>query len=309
MAEFSPTLSTTLIIDGVSYGFLPHPVLPDEVYKVVREQATTYQLRRKADGTFWALKISSPGYRSPQIEQKTYQICRYAHLPGLQVARRTCLTRFKFPDLISLYPDLEYAVLMPWIEGKTWAGCMDDAASSASYTRQYAQDLALTVAHALWTLEANHITHADIAGDNVIILNTRCVELIDLENLYEHGSPLPEQPSRGWQGYQHRNMDARGNCRPEGDRYAGAILLTEILTWWKPLIRALTDGDALFQIRSEDDSSGVLMRRLKAVRSTLREISPGLQYLFDQAWNSPDLAVCPDFATWVMYLLDARRTS
>ncbi|HEY7417675.1 MAG TPA: hypothetical protein VH593_21005 [Ktedonobacteraceae bacterium] len=308
MAEFSPNVSTTLLIDGVLYGFLPHPVLLDEVYKVVREQATTYQLRRKADNTLWALKVSNPGYRHPQIEQKTYQICRYAHLPGLQVASRTCLTKFKFPDLISLYPDLEYAVLMPWIAGKTWAGCIDDAATSATYTQQFAQELALTVAHTLWTLEANHITHSDIAGDNIIILGVKHIELIDLENLYEHGSPLPEQPSRGWQGYQHRNMDARGNCRPEGDRYAGAILLTEILTWWKPLVRALTDGDSLFQLQNED-SSGVLMRRLKAVRSTLREISPGLQYLFDQAWNSYDLAACPDFATWVMYLLDARRTS
>ncbi|HZO76292.1 MAG TPA: hypothetical protein VFB60_29105 [Ktedonobacteraceae bacterium] len=305
MTEFSPHCSMTLIINTLPYEFLPHPLLADEVYKVVREQAVTYQLRRQVDNTLWALKVSNPGYRSPQIERKTEQLRRYVHLSGLQVARRICLTRSRFPELISLHPGLEYALLMPWIEGKTWAGYMDDAAASANYTQQDAQELALTTAHVLWSLETNHLVHADIAGDNVIIINFRHIELIDLENLCEQGSTLPGQPSRGWQGYQHPNLDERGNCRPEGDRYAGAMLLTEMLTWWKPLVRALTDGDALFQFRDREPPE-VLTRRLKVVRSALREISPGLQYLFDQAWNSSDLEICPDFATWVMYLLNAR---
>lgn len=305
MVEFRPDLSTRLLIHSSYYEFLPHPVLPGEVYRVLREQATTYQLHRYPDNTLWALKVSTPGYRDSRTVQKTEYLQQFQTLPGLRAASRVCLTRAMFPDVISLYPALEFAVLMPWIQGPTWAGFMDDANISASYTMQQAQELALTMAHTLWSLEANHLTHTDIAGDNVVVLTPRRIELIDLDGLYSHSSPLPPKPSRGWRGYQHRNLDQRGNCRPDGDHYAGAILLTEMLTWWKPLVRALTDGDSFFQLGGQEQPE-ILTRRLKAVRSTLREVSPGLQQLFDRAWNSADLSECPDFATWVMALLQAR---
>jgi hypothetical protein len=305
MTEFRPDLSTKLLIHSSTYEFLPHPVLPDEVHQILREQATTYQLRRSTDNTLWALKVSNPGYRDPQIVQKTETLQQFQHLPGLHAAKRLCLTRTMFPELLSTYPALEFAVLMPWIQGLTWAGLMDDASISAAYTKPQAQELALTLAYTLWNLETNHVTHTDIAGDNVIVVHPKRIELIDIDGLYSHGTPIPPQPSRGWRGYQHPRLDQRGNCRPEGDRYAGAILLTEILTWWKPLVRALTDGDSLFQLGYQEPSE-TLTLRLKAVRATLREISPGLPQLFDRAWNSADLGECPDFALWVMALLQAR---
>jgi hypothetical protein len=305
MTEFRPDLSTKLLIHSSTYEFLPHPVLPDEVHQILREQATTYQLRRSTDKTLWALKVSNPGYRDPQTVQKTEALQQFQHLPGLHAANRLCLTRTMFPEPLSTYPALEFAILMPWIQGLTWAGFMDDASISAAYTRQQAQELALTLAYTLWNLEAHHVTHTDIAGDNVIVLHPRRIELIDIDGLYSHGMPVPPQPSRGWRGYQHPHLDQRGNCRPEGDRYAGAILLTEILTWWKPLVRALTDGDSFFQLGDQEPSETMTLR-LKAVRATLREISPGLLQLFDRAWNSADLAECSDFATWVMALLQAR---
>lgn len=305
MIEFRPDLMTRLLIHSSYYEFLPHPVLPGEVHRVLREQATTYQLRRYPDNTQWALRVCNPGYRETQIVQKTEYLQQFQNLPGLRAANRICLTKAAFPELLSMYPALEFAVLMPWILGPTWAGFMDDANISASYTMQQALELALTMSHTLWSLETSHLTHTDVAGDNVVVINPRRVELIDLDGLYSHGMPLPPKPSRGWRGYQHRNLDQRGNCRPEGDRYAGAILLTEMLTWWKPLVRALTDGDSFFQLGNQEQPE-LLTRRLKAVRATLREISPGLQQLFDRAWNSASPAECPDFAMWVMALLQAR---
>jgi hypothetical protein len=305
MTEFRPGLATRLLIHSSSYEFLPHPVLPGEVNQVVREQATTYQLCRYPDKTLWALKVSNPGYRDPQVVQKTEYLQQFQSLPGLRSANRFSLTRAMFPELIGMYPSLELAILMPWIQGPTWAGFMDDANISASYTMQQALELALTLAYTLWSLETHHVTHTDIAGDNVIVINPRRIELIDIDGLYTYGAPVPPKPSRGWRGYQHRHLDQRGNCRPDGDRYSGAILLTEILTWWKPLVRALTDGDSFFQLGDQEQPE-ILTRRLKAVRATLRELSPGLQQLFDRAWGSTDLSECPDFATWVMGLLQAR---
>lgn len=247
MTVFAPALSTQLMIGKVVYEFTPHPVIPGEVHKIVREQAITYQLRKHSDNTLWALKVANPGYRTLLIEKKTELLTQYRHLPGFLVANRVCLTRAKFPELIAANPGLEFAVLMPWLQGKTWAGFMDDPQVSANYTREQALDVALAMAHILWSMETHHVTHTDISGDNVMILNFRHVELIDIDGLYIHGMPLPEQPSRGWRGYQHRQLDMRGNCRPDGDRFGGAILLTEMLTWWKPLVRALTEGESLFQ--------------------------------------------------------------
>lgn len=305
MLDFCPALSTRLLIHAHPYEFLPHPVLPEEVQRVVRERTTIYQLRRYSDGTLWALKVSNPGYRDPSLVQKTEFIQQFQHLPGLRVANRLCLTREMFPELIATYPSLEFALLMPWIQGPTWAGFMDDANMSASYTMQQALELALTLAYTLWTLESSGLTHTDISGDNVIVLSPKRIEFIDIDGLYIHGSPVPLQPSRGWRGYQHYNLDQRGHCRPEGDRYAGAVLLTEILTWWKPLVRALTEGDSLFQF-SGPGQTELLKSSLKVVRTTLREIHPSLRELFVRAWGAADLADCPDFSTWVKALLQAR---
>lgn len=305
MTDFRPTLATRLLIQASFYDFLPHPIIPNEVHCILRDRATIYQLRRLSDETLWALKVSNPGYRDPQVVQQTERLLQFSHLPGLHTAQRLCLTRTTCAELLNAYPALEWAILMPWIQGPTWAGFMDDAALSATYTRQQAQDLALTLAYTLWNLETNHLTHTDIAGDNVIVLNPKRVEFIDIDGLYLHGTPLPAQPSRGWRGYQHRQMDQRGNCRAEGDRYAGAILLTEILTWWNPLVRALTDGDSFFQL-GEQEAPDQLRRRLKAVRMVLRDIHPDLRQMFLRAWNSEDQADCPNFASWVMALLRAR---
>jgi hypothetical protein len=305
MTEFRPDLRTKLRIYSEYYEFLPHPVLSGETHQIVREQATIYQLRRSLDQTLWALKVSNPGYRNAQIVQKTEYLRQFQHLPGLRTADRLCLTKAIVPELLSTHPSLEFAVLMPWILGPTWAGFMDDANRTAYYKKEDAIELALTMAHALWCLEANHVTHTDIAGDNVIVLGPRRIELIDIDGLYAYGSLVPPKPSRGWRGYQHRYLDQRGNCRPEGDRYGGAILLIEMLTWWKSLVRATIEGESFFQL-GEQEQPEPLHRRLRAIRATLKEIDPSLHFLFDRAWNSADLAECPDFATWVMALLQAR---
>ncbi len=310
MTDFCPTLGTQLTIELDTYEFLPHPhpTLFGDVHKIVRNQATTYQLRNRRDQTLWALKVTNVGYRGPHIARATNILIHYLKQPGLLVGHRNCLTKTTHPELIATYPALEYAVLMPWVTGQSWTGFMADPVASANYTRSQALELALTTAHVLWNLEAHHLTHTDIAGDNVMVLNFKRVELIDIEGLYIHGTPLSAQPSRGWRGYQHPRLDQRGNCRPEGDRFAGAILLTEMLTWWRSLIRATTPNtyDSLFQSWDQEPRTA-LEDRLKVIRSTLWRIHPCLRDLFDQAWYSSDLAQCPDLGAWTMYLLQAQR--
>jgi hypothetical protein len=305
---FLPDMHTKLDIGDDTYHFLPHPVIPDEVNKIVRAQTTTYQLKKKADKSLWALKVPNPGAIDPTIVQTVSMQNSYRHLPGLSVANRVCLQKALFPALIAAYPALEYAILMPWLSGRTWAGFMDDETLSSQYSIEQSRELALTTAYALWNLEKNNLAHTDIAGDNVIIFGPRHIEFIDLEGLYVKGMPPVAQPSKGWRGYQHPRLDTRGQSCLEGDRFAGAILLTEMLTWWNPLVRALTDGEALFESRQQESREEMNLR-LRAVRQTLRNMHQGLQILFDQAWYSLNLARCPDFYSWMMCLMQLRWDS
>jgi hypothetical protein len=308
----------------------PHPRFSGEVQKVPRERTTIYQLQNVRDKKLCALKVMHQSYRKRRIKKTTNMLRRYMHMSGLFVARRTCLTKQQYPELIAEYPELEYAVLMPWLTGQTWAGLMDNPAASANYTRAYAIQLALKTADILWNLEKRSLAHTDIAGDNVVLLDCNKVELIDIESLYSertgwlgefdawrnrlrafiesHRSRFRSTlPSGGTPGYQHPHLDHRGQRRLEGDRFAGAILLTEMLTWWNPLVRAQTDDryDSLFQ-SYEMESPATWERRLQVIRKTLRDIHPGLCDLFDQAWNSSDLAECPEFAKWKECLCQAQ---
>src|SRR5206468_1547819 len=101
--------------------------------------------------------------------------------------------------------------------------------------------------------------------------------------------------------YQHRRLGRHGQWSLYGDRFAGAILLTEMLTWWNPLVRAQTPRNAatLFLPEELQRPAGP---RWQIVRDVLWSLDPTLLSLFDQAWGSLHLKDCPDFATWLSSL-------
>jgi len=308
VTTFSPCVSTSLLVLSNFYEFVHHPHFPDddqEVFVIEGGEALLYQLRERMSGTLYALKVMKPAYRTEQCARVAAALASYKDIPGLFLSHRICFTKARCSDLIAAFPDLEYATLMPWLAGKTWAGLLLDQAASARYTRAKAYNLALVTANVLWQLEAHNLAHTDIAGGNVVISpNFKQVELLDVEGLYMPDTPIPTWRSQGSPGYQHRNPDQRGQWRPEGDRFAGAILLTEMLTWWNPLVRAQTpdEAESLFQ---PQELQTIDFPRWHAVRNTLWSMSPYLLQLFDQAWASPDLSQCPDFGSWAMCLFAA----
>lgn len=310
MTDFHPHRNMTLSIDQTYYGFMPHPYFPDdeEVFSIEGGEALIYQVRDLATKRLYALKVSKPSYRGEHIARATAVLAKYKNIPGLSLGKRICFTKAKYPQLTTQYPDLEYAVLMPWLPGRTWAGFMIDGAVSSWYTRHqaYAYGLALSTAQVLWNLEAYHLAHTDIAGGNIMLSSDlKQVELLDIEGIYMHGAPTPKLRSQGSPGYQHRNPDNRGQWRPDGDRFAGAILLTEMLTWASPYVRALTpdNAESLFQAK---ELQGDKTKRWEAVRIALLDSCPAVLPLFVQAWESSDITQCPDFATWTWTLIHAR---
>ena len=310
MAELHPYPGLTLAIGPACYAFVPHPLFPadvGEVYAIEGGEAIVYQVQDLTNGSLWALKVSKPSYRGADIVRSAAALSTYATLPGLYLGNRVCLTKAAYPDLIATYPTLEYAVLMPWLSGRTWAGfLLDRAAAERAYAARQALDLALAAAHVFWDLEAHHMAHTDIAGTNVVLApDLRRVELLDLEHLYIPDGPAPTQRIGGTPGYQHRNLGEQGQWCAEGDRFAGALLLTELLTWWDPEVRRLTPegAESLFQPAELQEIGGA---RWQAVRDALWTICPPALDLFDHVWASYDLAHCPELSAWALCLIQMR---
>jgi serine/threonine protein kinase len=302
MTTFAPTIDMSLTIGSQTYQFMPHPHFSDEVFVMEGGEAFLYQLQEVMHGTLYALKIMKPVYRSEQCVRVAVVLQQHKDLPGFFLGNRLCLRKARFPQIVARYPELEYATLMPWLPGRTWAGFLLDHRASAHYTTDIALELAAATASVLQHLESLHFAHTDIAGSNIIILpNFRQVELLDFEGLSISGMPASPWHSYGSPGYQHRKLDTRGQSRLEGDRFAGAILLTEMLTWWNPLVRAHTSDDAesLFE---PDALQTTNSPRWHAVRNTLWTLNPDLLHLFDQAWASSDLTECPELSSWASCL-------
>ena len=308
VAEFHPTVETTFAVWGSLFRFMPHPWYsdePDDVFAMEGGEAQIYQVREVATGALAALKVTKPLFRGEHIARSVAALLPYVSLPGLAAANRICLTRADYPALIASFPDLEYAILMPWIEGRSWAGLILDPALSDAYTEEHALSLARATAQILWNLEAHHLAHTDVAGGNVVLRpDFKGIELLDIENLYIPGVPAPRHWSRGSPGYQHPQARQRGQWLPEGDRFAGAILLVEMLAWADPRVRDLTPSGAetLFQ---PEELQQVGAARWQATRDALWALCPPTLRLFDQVWSAPTLAECPELGEWALALLDA----
>ena len=291
---------------------MPQQLVPGdaaEAYMVEGQEGFIYMLREVEHNTFWALKILKPTYRGKHMAQVTAGLSQYRNIPGFYLSHRVCLERPVFDDLITTFPALEYALLMPWLAWKTWAGLIRSPEASMGYTRYHALDIARAVARVLYLLEKRGYAHTDIAGSNIMYApDFKQVEVLDLEGLYMPGLPRPKRLSHGSPGYQHRKPGRQGQWSRYGDRFAGAILLTEMLTWWHPAVRARTPGNAtsLFLPEELQTPAGP---RWQIVRDVLWSLDPNLLALFDQAWGSSRLDQCPDFMTWLSCLDASNPTS
>lgn len=294
-----------LQIGKAYFEFLPHPFFLDDadaVFVLEGSSAFIYKICHVDTGELYALKVFKRNLRNEQIAYIAATLAQYTDLPEFQAERRVCLTAQTYPELIATYPEMAYAILMPWIDAPTWTGILLNPRASATYTREQALCLASATASALARLEAHGLAHADIAGGNVVPSSDRLqIQLLDPECMYMPGMPQPQKMSQGTPGYQHRHLDAHGQWRPEGDRFAGGILLAEMLAWWNPRVRARVADDAETIFRPEElQAPGTPC--LQAVRDTLYTLDARFLELFDQAWLSRSLADCPPLHAWASAL-------
>ena len=306
---FQPQPNQTLTIDAAPYRVAEHPAAPGMPYGQEGRQAIVYQLFVGDEQR--ALKVFKPRFRVPALVALAEQLAAHADTPGLRVCARTVLTPQRHNALLREHPDLTYAVLMPWVEGPTW---LELLLEQRAITPAQSLALAHALADTLARMEQRGIAHGDLSAPNVLIpalaqsaipnspLASRPapfpIELVDVEGLYAPNLAKPAALPSGSAGYAHKTS-AAGLWSADADRFAGTVLIAEMLGWCDARVRAAAWGESYFA-PDEMQTDGERYRTLDAV---LRERwGARVADLFAQAWHSATLADCATFGELMIAL-------
>jgi hypothetical protein len=304
---FQPSVNQALTIDMVGYLVAEHPARRGEPYGIAGQQGMVYQLvaasplpddqahlRRRA------LKVCPPEVQSPELMAQAERLAAVAGVPGLAAARRVVLDPQRHWNVLRRNPDLMYAIVMPWIDGPTWA---EVAQARRPLAREQSGALAYALAKALAALEQRGLAHGNLAGPNLLLpglvegapASATPLELVDFEDLYAAAAERPEQLPTGSPGYAHATA-LQGLWQPEMDRFAGAVLLAELLGWCDAEVRASAWGASYFDPRELQQSTA----RYRVLTRALREHwGERVGWFFERAWLSATVAECAPLAEWL----------
>jgi serine/threonine protein kinase len=277
----------------------PYQIVPESAFAVAEEMAFARQGRkarvfklRGPDGTTYALKTFYRGFSLPDYVPLTLSLQAFAEYPGLRSLRRRVIGEAE-AEVVG-EPGLAFAILMPWVDGVSWAGVIEARFPLDART---CLGLAVQTANVLAHMERNGLTHADVSSSNVVVTSSddgRGVELIDVEDMYHEAlGSLPYVPD-GSPGYAHPRNQGRGCRNRHGDRFAGAILLTEMLTWPDPAVRHGAADVSVFE-PTELCRGGA---KFELVRKVLLAQSHTVAHLFERVWDSPGPSSCPRLTDW-----------
>lgn len=248
------------------------------------------------DREFCALKVFYPQYQDKRLLETSEKLSRFTELDGFQVAERTVLHREAHPQIVAAYPDLNYAVLMPWIQGTVWGNLMIDT-ETALHRENYFQ-IAQALGRVVCNLEAQGLAHCDLSSNNFLIApDFSSIQLVDIENMYgpDLARPTPNI-SYGTIGYRTPWIAEHGLWAPDSDRFAFAILLAEICTWHNKEIRENKAEDTSF---FKEDEIGERCERYTLMTKYLADLHQPLANLFEQAWSAQDSSQCPRVSRWM----------
>jgi len=200
---FRPNVFEIISIDGKEYRFNPHPANTKTAYAITGKRATIYQLQDE-QGALFALKVFSLAYRFPQIAAQAKQLAPLQSIPGLEACSRRVLIPVEQAELVITHPELRYAVLMPWLPGRTLEELL---ATRNALTPEQGLMAAQKLAETLAKLEARGVVHGNLNPANV---------LVDLS--------APNEVAIHLVGLEGMRFDATS------DRFDGAMLLAELLS-------------------------------------------------------------------------------
>lgn len=286
-----PDVGKSIVIDGNSYTFIQVPETPGIVYAEMGKKAKVYRVMQQAEA--YALKVFRPVYRNPKTLANTDLIKGFKNVPGLAVAERVVLTPEKHPALINDHPEYAYAVLMPWIEGKAWSNYIS---GKIAINRNESLRLAKALVGIMRGLEERDIAHCDLSGGNFIFsTDFNHVELIDIEELFGIGLQRPNPLPAGTSGYSPEWVKQNGLWEVGADRFATAILTSEILGWQYDAVRSKSSlGDTFFA----EGEFGHNTNRYKLLQEYLGQLNSLLPTLLNAVWNATNIEDCPRIAEW-----------
>ncbi len=136
-------------------------------YAAEGKRGAVYQVRSR-NRALYALKVFKPTYRNPALAAQSQLGSTLQSLPGLRASHR----RVVIPSEPAArdYAELQYAILMPWIAGHTWADLLLLAEQSGMWLDTHeAVRICMDFTKVLAALEQHGIAHTDIAPANVMI--------------------------------------------------------------------------------------------------------------------------------------------
>jgi hypothetical protein len=297
--DFRPQSGEKITIDQ-PFVFMPHPAAPDFPYGQSGRRGTVYQVcLEKSIGngeeySYQALKVFSEFFQDPRNAETALRLISCAGMPGLEACYRKVIIPGRYPNLIQKYHQLAFAVLMPWVNGETW---FDIISSRQVLSNDQSYGLAKELMRCLVEMERRKMAHCDLSGANVLVQPDRLkVSFVDVEEMYIPGLSSPEAKKlpAGTPGYGHKTASG-GLWSPEADRFAGAILIGEILGWCSEKVCQNACEGQYFDI----DEVQTSCNRFRILQQELRrQWGIGISDLFAQAWFSPSLTSCPSFEKW-----------
>ncbi|PQP80708.1 hypothetical protein C0Q44_26115 [Paenibacillus sp. PCH8] len=305
--SFQPNPGDEVVINDIAYMIGQHPAAPGLAYAQAGRQGIVYQLlpRNGSIHGAKALKVFFPKFRIPAMVYQSEHMESYSELPGLQVCKRDVLTPERNGVLIGEHPDLLYAVLMPWVQGQTWFDIISD---QRQLTVQESLKLARALAGTGSAMEQRGLAHCDMSAPNVMIpffsevenlRKTSAVELVDVEQMYGSKMDRPDALLAGSPGYAAHRTVHSGLWSSYADRFAGAVIIAEMLSWSDPVIVEKAWGESYF----DQHEMQTVSERYYAMRESLeKRWGSKLSELFIRAWESHDLSSCPTFGEWYVVL-------
>lgn len=277
---------------------LEHPSAPGFAHAMEGGKAFVYRIRELGAGTEYALKVMKTRHRDPALEGVCDKLDALKTAPGMGVCERCCLSPATAPDAIRQYKNLAYAILMPWVDGFSWFDVLYlGKRGRHTLSKEQSVTLALNFAGVLARLEAMGVAHCDLSAGNIVIDTLALtVELIDVEDLFAPNFQTPTAIPYGTPGYQHR-ASAGGQWGANADRFAAAVLMSEMLGWHDTQVKSASYGETYFD-PAELQTSGsqrldVLSRAIASHRN-----GQALVELLRAAWESDTFEACPPLAQW-----------